>query len=51
VLGRKPNAADAEVLPAANPGEARCTFVAVPDAFEDGTVVERARDAAEGGTR
>ena len=51
MLGRKPNVADAEVLPAANPGEARCTFVAVPDAFEDGTVVERARDAAEGGTR
>jgi CPA2 family monovalent cation:H+ antiporter-2 len=37
------NAADAEVLAAANPGEARCIFVAVPDAFEAGTIVERAR--------
>jgi CPA2 family monovalent cation:H+ antiporter-2 len=41
----KGNAADAEVLTAANPAAARCIFVAVPDAFEAGTIVERARAA------
>jgi CPA2 family monovalent cation:H+ antiporter-2 len=41
----KGNAADPEVLTAANPGAARCIFVAVPDAFEAGTIVERAREA------
>jgi len=41
----KGNAADPEVLDAANPGAARCIFVAVPDAFEAGTIVERAREA------
>ena len=39
----KGNAADPEVLAAANPAAARCIFVAVPDAFEAGTIVERAR--------
>jgi CPA2 family monovalent cation:H+ antiporter-2 len=41
----KGNAADPEVLAAANPAAARCIFVAVPDAFEAGTIVERAREA------
>jgi len=41
----KGNAADPEVLSAANPAQARCIFVAVPDAFEAGTIVERARGA------
>ena len=41
----KGNAADPEVLSAANPAAARCIFVAVPDAFEAGTIVERARTA------
>jgi CPA2 family monovalent cation:H+ antiporter-2 len=41
----KGNAADPEVLTAANPAAARCIFVAVPDAFEAGTIVERAREA------
>ena len=39
----KGNAADPEVLAAANPSAARCIFVAVPDAFEAGTIVEQAR--------
>ena len=39
------NAADAEVLKAANPAAARVLFVAIPDAFEAGTIVERARAA------
>jgi CPA2 family monovalent cation:H+ antiporter-2 len=39
----KGNAADPEVLAAANPAAARCIFVAVPDAFEAGTIVEQAR--------
>ena len=38
------NAADPEVLQAANLGEARCLLVAIPDAFEGGQVVEQARD-------
>ena len=37
------NAADPEVLAAANLGAARCLLVAVPDAFEGGQVVEQAR--------
>jgi len=37
------NAADPEVLQAANLGEARCLLVAIPDAFEGGQVVEQAR--------
>jgi CPA2 family monovalent cation:H+ antiporter-2 len=41
----KGNAADQDVLAAANPAAARCIFVAVPDAFEAGTIVERARAA------
>ena len=41
----KGNAADPAVLTAANPAAARCIFVAVPDAFEAGTIVERAREA------
>jgi monovalent cation:H+ antiporter-2, CPA2 family len=41
----KGNAADPEVLAAANPSAARCIFVAVPDAFEAGTIVEQARAA------
>jgi CPA2 family monovalent cation:H+ antiporter-2 len=41
----KGNAADPEVLTAANPAAARCIFVAVPDAFEAGTIVERVREA------
>jgi CPA2 family monovalent cation:H+ antiporter-2 len=39
----KGNAADPDVLAASNPAAARCIFVAVPDAFEAGTIVERAR--------
>ncbi len=34
-----------EVLTAANPAAARCMFIAVPNAFEAGTIVERARAA------
>jgi CPA2 family monovalent cation:H+ antiporter-2 len=41
----KGNAADPEVLAAANPAAARCIFIAVPDAFEAGTIVEQARAA------
>lgn len=37
------NAADPELLQAANLGEARCLLVAIPDAFEGGQVVEQAR--------
>ncbi len=37
------NAADPELIHAANLGEARCLLVAVPDAFERGQVVEQAR--------
>jgi len=37
------NAADPEVLQAANLGVARCLLVAIPDAFEGGQVVEQAR--------
>jgi CPA2 family monovalent cation:H+ antiporter-2 len=37
------NAADPEVIQAANLGEARCLLVAIPDAFEGGQVVEQAR--------
>ncbi|HEY1384321.1 MAG TPA: NAD-binding protein, partial [Dongiaceae bacterium] len=39
------NAADPDVLAAARPGSARGLFVAVPNAFEAGTIVERARAA------
>jgi CPA2 family monovalent cation:H+ antiporter-2 len=38
------NAADPEVINAANLGAARCLFVAIPDAFEGGQVVQQARD-------
>ena len=38
------NAADPEVIEAANLGAARCLFVAIPDAFEGGQVVQQARD-------
>jgi CPA2 family monovalent cation:H+ antiporter-2 len=38
------NAADPEVIKAANLGEARCLFVAIPDAFEGGQVVQQAHD-------
>ncbi len=41
----KGNAADPEVLAAANPSAARCIFIAVPDAFEAGTIVEQVRAA------
>ena len=41
----KGNAADPEVLAAANPAAARCIFLAVPNAFEAGTVVQQARAA------
>ena len=41
----KGNAADPDVLIAANPAAARCIFVAVPDAFEAGPIVEQARAA------
>jgi CPA2 family monovalent cation:H+ antiporter-2 len=37
------NAADPEVIGAANIGNARCLLVAIPDAFEAGQVVEQAR--------
>jgi CPA2 family monovalent cation:H+ antiporter-2 len=37
------NAADPEVIPAANLPEARCLLVAIPDAFEGGQVVQQAR--------
>ena len=37
------NAADPEVLAAANLGVARCLLVAIPEAFEGGQVVEQAR--------
>jgi CPA2 family monovalent cation:H+ antiporter-2 len=37
------NAVDAEVVKAANMGAARCLLVAIPDAFEGGLVVQRAR--------
>jgi CPA2 family monovalent cation:H+ antiporter-2 len=37
------NAADPELLHAANLGEARCLLVAIPDAFEGGQVVEQTR--------
>jgi CPA2 family monovalent cation:H+ antiporter-2 len=39
------NAADPKALAAANPAQARCIFVAVPNAFEAGTIVEQARAA------
>jgi CPA2 family monovalent cation:H+ antiporter-2 len=39
------NAADPRVLAAASPATARCLFVAVPNAFEAGTIVEQARAA------
>ncbi|HEX5932017.1 MAG TPA: YbaL family putative K(+) efflux transporter [Methyloceanibacter sp.] len=37
------NAADPEVIQAANLGSARCLLVAIPDAFEGGQVVRQAR--------
>ena len=37
------NAADPEIIAAANLGGARCLLVAIPDAFEGGQVVEQAR--------
>jgi CPA2 family monovalent cation:H+ antiporter-2 len=37
------NAADPEVIPAANLGAARCILVAIPNAFEGGQVVQQAR--------
>jgi K+:H+ antiporter len=37
------NAADPEIIQAANLGEARCLLVAIPDAFEGGQVVQQAR--------
>ncbi len=40
------NAAAPPVLAAANPGAARCLFVAIPDAFEAGQIVEQARAKA-----
>jgi CPA2 family monovalent cation:H+ antiporter-2 len=39
------NAADPEVLQAANLKQARCLLVAIPDAFEGGQVVAQARQA------
>ena len=39
------NASQPEVLMAAKPAAARCLFIAVPNAFEAGTIVERARAA------
>jgi CPA2 family monovalent cation:H+ antiporter-2 len=42
------NAADPEVVRAANFGAARCLLVAIPDAFEGGQVVEQARAIARG---
>ncbi len=38
------NAADPEVIQAANLGAARCLLVAIPDAFEGGQVVQQAHD-------
>jgi CPA2 family monovalent cation:H+ antiporter-2 len=37
------NAADPEIISAANLGAARCLLVAIPEAFEGGQVVEQAR--------
>ena len=37
------NAADPELIQAANLPEARCLLVAIPDAFEGGQVVQQAR--------
>ena len=37
------NAADPEIIAAANLGAARCLLVAIPDAFEGGQVVEQTR--------
>ena len=37
------NAADPELIAAANLSSARCLLVAIPDAFEGGQVVEQAR--------
>ena len=37
------NAADPEVIAAANLGQSRCLLVAIPDAFEGGQVVQQAR--------
>jgi CPA2 family monovalent cation:H+ antiporter-2 len=37
------NAADPEIIGAANLGAARCLFVAIPEAFEGGQVVQQAR--------
>jgi monovalent cation:H+ antiporter-2, CPA2 family len=37
------NAADPEIIHAASIGVARCLFVAIPDAFEGGQVVQQAR--------
>ncbi|MGA9605280.1 MAG: NAD-binding protein, partial [Methyloceanibacter sp.] len=37
------NAADPQILAAANLGRARCLLVAIPDAFEGGQVVQQAR--------
>ncbi|MGH6864975.1 MAG: YbaL family putative K(+) efflux transporter [Methyloceanibacter sp.] len=37
------NAADPEIIPAANLDEARCLLVAIPNAFEGGQVVQQAR--------
>jgi CPA2 family monovalent cation:H+ antiporter-2 len=42
------NAADHAVFAAAKPEAARCLFVAVPDAFEAGAIVEQARAANPG---
>ena len=42
------NAADPEVIEAANLPGARCLLVAIPDAFEGGQVVEQARGAQPG---
>jgi CPA2 family monovalent cation:H+ antiporter-2 len=39
------NAADHAVFAAAKPEAARCLFVAVPNAFEAGAIVEQARAA------
>ena len=38
------NAADPEVIGAANLAAARCLLVAIPDAFEGGQVVAQARE-------
>jgi CPA2 family monovalent cation:H+ antiporter-2 len=42
------NAAQPEVIEAANLKRARCLFVAIPDAFEGGQVVQQARDINSG---